>query len=54
MGALVADSVANANEEGTFMVNQTTIFMVNASLKIMVKAALTGPVTCIDRGKSPA
>jgi hypothetical protein len=54
MGALVADSAANANEEGTFMVNQTIIFMVNASLKIMVKAALTGAATRIDPGKSPA
>jgi hypothetical protein len=54
MGALVADSGANANEEGTFMVNQTIIFMVNTSLKIMVKRALTGPATRIDRSKSPA
>jgi hypothetical protein len=54
MGALVADSGANANEEGTSMVNQTTIFMVNTSLKIVVKAALTGAARRIDRGKSPA
>jgi hypothetical protein len=54
MGALVADSLANANEEGTFMVNQTILFMVNASLKIRVKAGLRGAATRIDRGKSPA
>jgi hypothetical protein len=36
--ALVADSGASANEEGTFMVNQSLIFVVNEGLKFMVKA----------------
>ena len=35
--ALVADSAACANEEGTFMVNGGLIFMVNAFLGFVVK-----------------
>ncbi len=46
MGALVADSSANANEEGTFMVNRRLIFV--------VKDALTGGEARIDPGKSAA
>jgi hypothetical protein len=42
MRALVADSPGNANEEGTFMVNQRLIFVVNAGLIFMVSARLTG------------
>jgi hypothetical protein len=42
MGALVADSLGSANEEGTFMVNQGLIFVVNADLIFMVSARLTG------------
>jgi hypothetical protein len=41
MGALVADSVAGANEEGTFMVNDALIFVVNAGLGFVVNSALT-------------
>jgi hypothetical protein len=41
MPPLVADSLLSANEEGTFMVNQTIIFVVNAGLKFMVSEALT-------------
>src|SRR5947207_2808302 len=41
-GSLVADSPANTNEEGTFMVNERRIFMVNGALKIMVSGGLTG------------
>jgi hypothetical protein len=42
MRALVADSRLNANEEGTFMVNQGLIFVVKAALIFMVSARLTG------------
>jgi hypothetical protein len=42
MRALVADSHLNANEEGTFMVNEKLIFVVNADLKFMVSGGLTG------------
>jgi hypothetical protein len=42
MRALVADSLLNANEEGTFMVNQGLIFVVKAALIFMVSARLTG------------
>jgi hypothetical protein len=52
--ALVADSAANANEEGTFMVNGGLIFVVNNSLTFVVKDALTGDEPRIDPGKSAA
>jgi hypothetical protein len=42
MSALVADSGANANEEGTFMANDALIFVVNAGLGFVVNSALTG------------
>jgi hypothetical protein len=54
MTALVADSVAHANEEGTFMVNDELIFMVNASPGSVVNGALTGGGARIDPGKSAA
>jgi hypothetical protein len=38
MPPYVSDSQADANEEGTFMVNESLIFMVKAALKIMVTA----------------
>jgi hypothetical protein len=41
MSALVADSGANANEEGTFMANDALIFMVNAGLRFVGNSALT-------------
>jgi hypothetical protein len=41
MGALVADSDASANEEGTFMLNDALIFMVNAGARFMANNALT-------------
>ena len=57
--AVVADSGANANEEGTFMVNgrlifmvnTRLIFMVNAVLIFMVKSGLIRPSRRIDRAK---
>jgi hypothetical protein len=52
--ALVADSAANANEEGTFMVNGALIFVVNVGLKIVVKDELTAGEARIDPGKSAA
>jgi hypothetical protein len=52
--ALVADSAANANEEGTFMVNGGLIFVVNVGLKIVVKDELTAGEARIDPGKSAA
>jgi hypothetical protein len=52
--ALVADSAANANEEGTFMVNGRLIFVVNVGLKIVVKDKLTAGEARIDPGKSAA
>jgi hypothetical protein len=52
--ALVADSAANANEEGTFMVNGGLIFVVNVGLKIVVKGKLTAGEARIDPGKSAA
>jgi hypothetical protein len=52
--ALVADSAANANEEGTFMVNGGLIFVVNVGLKIVVKDKLTAGEARIDPGKSAA
>jgi hypothetical protein len=42
MRALVADSLLNANEEGTFMVNERLIFVVNDGLIFMVSGGLTG------------
>jgi hypothetical protein len=51
---LVADSALRANEEGTFILNQTLIFMVNGRLIFMVKAWLTrqagriDPIACAD------
>jgi hypothetical protein len=42
MKALVADSLSNANEEGTFMVNQGLIFVVNDGLIFLVSGGLTG------------
>jgi len=36
------DSLPFANEEGTYMVNETLIFVVNDALKIMVNAGLMG------------
>jgi hypothetical protein len=41
MGALVADSGAGANEEGTFLVNDALIFVVNAGARFMANNALT-------------
>jgi hypothetical protein len=52
--ALVADSAANANEEGTFMLNGGLIFVVNVGLKIVVKDKLTAGEARIDPGKSAA
>jgi hypothetical protein len=52
--ALVADSAANANEEGTFMVNGGLIFVVNVGLKIVVKDKVTAGEARIDPGKSAA
>jgi hypothetical protein len=54
MRALVADSRAGANEEGTFMVNRRLIFVVNAGPGFVVKGALTGGQARIDPGKSAA
>jgi hypothetical protein len=54
MTALVADSPTNANEEGTFMVNDELIFMVNVSPGFMVNDPLTGGEARIDPGKSAA
>jgi hypothetical protein len=42
MAALVADSAADANEEGTFMVNRGLIFVVNGNLNFMVGRCLMG------------
>jgi len=52
--AVVADSAANANEEGTFMVDRRLIFVVNAGLKFMVNEASTSRRARIDPGKSAA
>jgi len=54
MRAVVADSGADANEEGTFMVNQALIFVVNAGLRFVVNNALIAGTTRIDPGKSAA
>jgi hypothetical protein len=54
IAALVADSAANANEEGTFMVNGGLIFVVNVGLKIVVKGKLTAGEARIDPGESAA
>jgi hypothetical protein len=54
MRAVVADSGASANEEGTFMVNKALNFMVNARLKFVANNALTAGTTRIDPGKSAA
>jgi hypothetical protein len=42
MAALVTDSAAYANEEGTFMVNRRLIFVVNGNLNFMVGGRLMG------------
>jgi hypothetical protein len=52
--AVVTDSGADANEEGTFMVNGKLIFVVNAALRFLVKNGLTDPEARIDPGKSAA
>jgi hypothetical protein len=54
MRALVADSAANANEEGTFTVNQSIIFVVNIGLRFVVNHTLIGGTARIDPGKSAA
>jgi hypothetical protein len=54
MAALVADSPANANEEGTFMVNRRLIFVGNAGLRFVVRETLTVGEARIDPGKSAA
>jgi hypothetical protein len=47
MGALVTDSVANANEEGTFMVNQGLIFVVNKDPGFVVNEPLMDVVNVL-------
>jgi hypothetical protein len=54
MRAFVADSAANANEEGTFMVNRRIIFVVNIGPGFVVNHALIGGTARIDPGKSAA
>jgi len=47
MGALVTDSVAKANEEGTFMVNERLIFVVNKDPAFVVNEALMDVVNVL-------
>jgi hypothetical protein len=54
MAALVADSVLNANEERTFMINGSLIFVVNHRLKNLVNEPLGAWEHRIDPGKSAA
>jgi hypothetical protein len=54
MAPVVADSAANANEEGTFMVNARLIFVVNADLRFVVSNRLIAAAARIDPGKSAA